>query len=374
MRIRGNPRLKLIDRTLGIPLLRAVSLFAKHKDTPIAPSALGRVGLLKTAAIGDTLLLAGPIDDLRRALPDAELVLITGEDNAAAGELLDSRVNRRIAISPRRPLAALHTVRRERFDALIDFGSWPRFDALLTTLSGARVRAGFSTPRQSRHHGYDIVVPHSSEVHEVDNYRALVAAFGATNHVPPRIEVRGELTTDRFPASPFVVFHPWSGGYNGHLKEWSPSRWVELGIKMHQRGWTVVITGSADEFERAQVIESALGGFGVLAYNVAGEYTLVELVDVLAAAEAVISVNTGVMHLAAMIGAVTVSLEGPTPVHRWGPLGPRAFSVTSPLPGCGFLNLGFEYRGNRIDCMDRIIPDDVEATLERALSTRGAST
>jgi len=372
MRIRGNPRLKLIDRTVGIPLLRAVSLIGKHP--PAEPSSLGRVGLLKTAAIGDTLLMSGPIDDLRRALPNADLVLITGEDNAPVGELLGSRVDRHITISPRHPVAALRAVRRERFDALLDFGSWPRFDALLTTLSGARVRAGFATPRQSRHHGYDVVVQHSSDVHEIDNYRALVAAFGATNHVPPRIALRSALPTDRFPSSPFVVFHPWSGGYNGHLKEWSPSRWVELGIKLHERGWTVVITGAANEFDRARVIESALGGFGVLAYNVAGQYTLVELADFLAASEAVITVNTGVMHLAAMIGAVTVSLEGPTPVHRWGPIGPRVASVTSPLPDCGFLNLGFEYRHNRVDCMDRIIPDDVVPVLDRALAMRGGST
>jgi heptosyltransferase I len=371
MRIRGNPRLKLLDRMLGVPLVRVLSLLPKHPR--VDPSTLKRVALLKTAAIGDTLLLSGPIDDLRRALPNAELVLITGEDNREAGELLASRVDRRIAISPRRPGAAVRTLRRERFDAVLDFGAWPRFDAIVTALSQARVRAGFATRGQSRHHAFDVVVEHSAELHEIDNYRRLVAEFGATKHVAPHLGPSRTLEADRIPEAPFVVFHPWSGGYNGHVKEWSPSLWVELGIKMHERGWSVLVTGSAAEHERAAVIESALGGFGCTAFNGAGEYTLAELTDVLVASEAVISVNTGVMHLAAMLGALTVSLEGPTPVHRWGPLGPRAHSVATPLPGCGFLNLGFEYRKHRADCMSGITPEAVESVLARALSPRGVS-
>ena len=87
----------------------------------------------------------------------------------------------------------------------------------------------------------------------------------------------------------------------------------------------------------------------------------------LARARAVVSVNTGVMHLAAAAGAPTIALNGPTSATRWGPVGANVVSVDSELPGCGYLNLGFEYDGQRTDCMLGISVDRVAAAvLERA--------
>jgi heptosyltransferase III len=370
MPIRGNSSLKMLDRVLGIPLLRMLSLFPAHPR--VDPSTIRRIGFLKTAAIGDTLLLTGPIEDVRQKYPAAELTLVTGEDNREAAELLGARVDRRLVVSPRRPFAAIRVLRRERFDALIDFGSWPRFDAVITALSAARVRAGFETRGQSRHHAYDIVVEHSGDVHEIDNYRRLVSVLGVASHSDPQLEPMGTLARDRIPSGAFVVFNPGAGGFKGTLREWPPSSWVELGMKLHRRGWEIVITGGRADTERADMIASALTAFGCRAHSVAGDYTLAELTDVLVASEAVISVNTGVMHLAAMLGVLTIALNGPTSERRWGPLGPRAHSVNSPLPECGFLNLGFEYGDNRLDCMSGITPDMVDAAVGSALPSRGA--
>src|SRR5918911_1069323 len=76
------------------------------------------------------------------------------------------------------------------------------------------------------------------------------------------------------------------------------------------------------------------------------------------------SSSTGVMHLAAASGAPTVSLNGPTSEARWGPVGERVRSVNADLPGCGYLNLGFEYDRGRTDCMRAISVDRVaEAVL-----------
>ena len=99
--------------------------------------------------------------------------------------------------------------------------------------------------------------------------------------------------------------------------------------------------------------------------NVAGKYDLGQVVDLVFRSECVVSVNTGVMHLAAAVGAPTVGLNGPTAETRWGPVGERAVSVNSSFPGCGYLNLGFEYDGHRKDCMAGIPVDRVErAVLE----------
>jgi hypothetical protein len=59
------------------------------------------------------------------------------------------------------------------------------------------------------------------------------------------------------------------------------------------------------------------------------------------------------------VGAPTITLNGPTDGRRWGPIGPRAVGVESGLAGCGYLDFGWEYEGNRRDCMQGISPDRV---------------
>ena len=78
------------------------------------------------------------------------------------------------------------------------------------------------------------------------------------------------------------------------------------------------------------------------------------LADVLRRTRLTVSVNTGVMHLAAIAGAPTVAINGPNrngAGARWG-AGHRCRSAGE---GCGFLHLGFNFDGNPEDCMERTI-------------------
>jgi len=87
------------------------------------------------------------------------------------------------------------------------------------------------------------------------------------------------------------------------------------------------------------------------------------------AARATVSVNTGIMHMAACCDAPVVGLHGPTNPLRWGPLTARAHNHAPQGMGCGYLNLGFEYPALPPDCMGAIAPEDVIASTLRALET-----
>lgn len=348
--VRGSGLLKRIDRYAGVALLAPFALQPRRPDVALA--SVRRIGLLKSAAIGDTLLLAGLLVDLRRAHPEAVIVFITGPDNHAAARLLPGRADEHVVVSPRDPVAAIRAIRRAKLDLIVDLGAWPRFDALLATLSGARLRVGFRTENQHRHFGFDRSIGHSSLIHERENYARLLSKIGVDARSPAEI-VPPQVLRD-YPPGKYAVFHPWSSGYMHHVKEWPADRWIALAAMLSRRGWTIVLSGGPGEKPRAASLADSIRSCGIDVLDRAGRHTLPELADLLSKSEVVVSVNTGVMHLASLVGARTVSLEGPTPPHRWGPLGPRTRSVVSTYSGSGYLNLGFEYAGQRHDCMDGI--------------------
>jgi ADP-heptose:LPS heptosyltransferase len=77
-----------------------------------------------------------------------------------------------------------------------------------------------------------------------------------------------------------------------------------------------------------------------------------------------VSVNTGIMHISALLERPTLALHGPTNPRRWGPLGKTAVVIgPGPECGCGYLNLGFEYPRSPPDCMARISVEEVLARL-----------
>ncbi len=54
-----------------------------------------------------------------------------------------------------------------------------------------------------------------------------------------------------------------------------------------------------------------------------------------------------------------VSLNGPTPVRRWGSIGSPSRAITSPLVPDGYTNLGFEQDDRYRDAMAAITVDTV---------------
>ncbi len=357
---------RTLDRVVGTPLVGAFALAPKRRCPD--PVSIRRIGILKTAAIGDTLLLSGVLPALRRRFPDATLVLITGVDNAPAATLLGDAIDEHLTIRPTAPWSALAAIRKLRLDIILECGPWPRLDALLAALSAARYRVGFRVNGHGRHYAFDHVVDHSSTIHQLENLQRLAAVIGVTEFTEPAVNAPGVLSCQQLPAGRCAVFHPWSGGYMGHVKEWPEPRWVDLAVALGERHeLRILVSGGPEDVTRTRRLADLMRQAGCNATAIAGEYSLVELADVLASSQLVVSVNTGVMHLASLLGTPTISLEGPVALHRWRPIGPRVRSVVSTLPGCGYLDLGFEYDGERLDCMTGVAVDAVVAAADELL-------
>lgn len=124
---------------------------------------------------------------------------------------------------------------------------------------------------------------------------------------------RHALTDDR----PTLAFAP---GAVGPGKAWPPEFYAELARRLTKKGYAVWILGGPKETPIA-------GRIGAIAGPLARDLTgndLRNAIVALAAANAAVTNDSGLMHIAAAIGTPTVAIFGPTSPRLWAPLNPLA--------------------------------------------------
>jgi heptosyltransferase-2 len=137
--------------------------------------------------------------------------------------------------------------------------------------------------------GLSARLPHPRLLPEEENQSRLVRTLG--------------LRTD----GRVVVLAP--GAEHGPAKRWPVEYFGELARGLAQRDIDVWLLGSPKETEIGETI-AAQGGPGVV--NLCGRTTLPDVIDLLALADAVACNDSGLMHVAAAVGAFVVALYGPS--------------------------------------------------------------
>jgi ADP-heptose:LPS heptosyltransferase len=364
---RGKKRNRQLDVWVGTPLLNVLATFRLRRKAPGNPK---KMAVMCSPALGDTLLFSGALQDLRAAFPAAEIVHVCMKQNLAAAEIIPG-ADRRLVISLTDPRQTIRMLRAERFDVFLDFTSWQRLTAFYALVSGAKYTVGFYTPGQNRSRGYDHTVLHRDDQHEVYNFRELLLGCGLTPQIetthPPAIEV-APLAEFPFPDEPdMIAFHLWASGQRSWLREWPADRWVELAKRLATPETLFLITGAPSDRERTDPFVAKMRAAGLRCEAFVSPDGFRTLAEVLRRTRLTVSVNTGVMHLAAVAGARVVAINGPNSNGRWGPVGPYAIGVEAPGTGCGYLHLGFNFDGQAEDCMERTSVDLVEAAARELL-------
>jgi heptosyltransferase I len=353
---RANKLEKFLDYYLGIPIVLFLRLFKRKKAFK---NQVNSIGLLKTSAIGDTVLLTGIIADLRKHFSSAKITLFTGNSNyefAKSIKILDEVV----LLQVNNPFSALKSIRKSHFSIIIDFGSWPRLNSILTFFSNSDLKIGFKTKGQYRHYNYDYKIEHSNCIHEFENYRNLIKKLGVNPSSPPTVLVeKADINKITHKLFPYIILHPWPGGTKSHLKEWSIYNWVIVAKYILNSGYYLFITGAPNEYSKTEEIINLVAINKNRIVNTAGNFSLSETIALIKHSELIVCVNTGIMHIAAGLNVPLIALHGPTSSKRWGPLSKNAVIINSKIDNCGYLNLGFEYPPNPPDCMGAIRPEEI---------------
>ena len=279
--------------------------------------------------LGDAVMALPAIADIRRHFAPARLTVAARASVASLFTMVPG-VEAVLTLPGRGGLSALGTWRQDvaalaggGFDtAVLLPNSWA--SAYVVYRAGIAERWGLATDLRARWLTRSAPKPRGA-AHQAAYYQALVAALGietgpayASVHVP-------HGTANPVAQRPYVVLAP--GAAYGSAKQWPPDRFAELAVMLADRGQTVVLVGSRADAPTCRAIRHlATGANPDAMVDLSGRTSLAELTAVLAGASAVVSNDSGAMHLAGAVGAPVVAVFGATNERRTAPLvnGPEA--------------------------------------------------
>jgi len=153
------------------------------------------------------------------------------------------------------------------------------------------------------------------------------------------------------PTAPLLALAP--GAEYGPAKRWPTRHFATLARAMLDRGWEVWLFGSPGDREIASQIPCSR--------NLAGQTRLDQAVTLLALADALVSNDSGLMHVGAALDRRQVALFGPSDHRRTGPRNPEARVLTLGLD-CSPCNQRSCPLGHH-RCLEDLPPDRVQALL-----------
>ncbi|MCR4667606.1 MAG: glycosyltransferase family 9 protein [Desulfovibrio sp.] len=370
---RGSRLLHALDYYAGVPLSLLSALprlpgrsLARRGMRPPEESACRKIGFLSLGAIGDLLLLSALITALRKKLPHARFTLFTSMANAQAIPLLPG-IDNHASLPLRQLPGLLSAMRKEKLDILFDSTQWARLGTILSNLSGASVTVGFETEGQKRGAGYTWTVHHGNACHETENFLRLGRVLypdlsGKPELCPPINRPQNPLCLEITETKRPAILHMWPSGISSYRKEWPAPYWADLIARLEKKGYTVFLSGGKGDREKTEAFLSS--NRALHARSMAGAFSLTDLAWVFGRTSLVVSVNTGIMHLAALCNVPTVALNGPTNPKRWGPVGKKVRSLLPKGGRYAYLDLGFEYGETDDFCMQYLSVEDVLSAVE----------
>lgn len=322
---------------------------ARRPKAPPGIAAPGPVVAIKLVGMGDAVLMLPSLAAIRAA--GRRLTILT--TRRVAGVFTAPGVADEVVILGRHPaswLAALRALRQAA--AVLDFEQHVFWSAALAQATPRRaLRFGFRVASRRRNALYDVLVrpeaADSSIRHMKDIFDDLARAAGfspAPELMPlpftPEAAAAAVRWQEQNSLAPgrYVVFAPGSGG-TVRFRRLAPAVWAEVAAELPE--WPLVVVGGRQEAALCREI-AALAPRA----RIATAFSLQELAAVMAAAAAVIAIDSGPMHLAAAMGVPVVGVFGPDSPLRYGPRNPRSVSVYQALP-CSPCNSCWIYREAR---------------------------
>jgi ADP-heptose:LPS heptosyltransferase len=337
------------DSWLGWPLATAVGLWPRRqRPLPARPRV---IVVVKLAGMGSLLVCDGVLRALKAAQPEARLMVVALNEAAAAARLLPA-VDATLALSTASPLALLRdawrvwrALRRARPDVIADIEYFSKLSTVFCALCGARHRLGFRLPARWRERLLDSGIAFREDIHFRDNVARLLQPLGVDYRHPPTARLTPPAAAraaaaallDAGQGARWMAVNPHATALCAQ-RRWPLERFAAVTAALLERHaeLRVVIPGAAAERARAEALRALLPAeLRERARVLAGRTDLPTLAAVLAGCRLVLTNDTGILHLAAAVGAPLVGLFGPESPLRYGPIATAPTRVISADVPCG---------------------------------------
>lgn len=299
----------------------------------------GRILVVAPAWVGDLVMADTLLQLLARRDPAPEVHLLAPPATAPLAPRLSAvaAVHRLdvghgvLGLRARRAVA--RTLRGHAFDqAIVLPNSWK--SALVPWLARIPLRTGWLGEAR-----YGLLNDHrrlEADRHPlmIERFMALGLPAGAALARPypaPRLAVdadRRDVLLERFALhgdGPALALCP--GAEYGEAKRWPASHYAAVAREALASGGRVWVFGSPAEAAVGDDIAARAPG----TVNLAGRTSLTDAVDLLSAADQVVSNDSGLMHVACAVGAPVVAVYGSTSPVFTPPLGGRAQALSLSL-------------------------------------------
>lgn len=287
---------------------------------------MSKILFIKTSSLGDVIHNMPAVTEAQARVPGARIAWVVEEAYVPLARLhpavtdvipVAARRWRKAPLSPetwrdigmrRRGIGA------ETYDAVIDTQGLLRTGLLTRCAKGRRHgydRGSIREPLASMF--YDVRHAISRDLHAIERNRLLTgAALGYAPEGPPDygLNREGSREGDRRYA---VFLH----GTARPEKEWVPENWIALGQEIEARGVELVLPWG-NERERARAVHLAAN---IPRARVADSMPLDQMARLIAGAQFVVGVDTGLLHLAAAFGVPLVAIFAGSRPELTGPIG-----------------------------------------------------
>jgi heptosyltransferase II len=335
---------------------------------------MNRLVILAPNWLGDAVMALPAIADVRRAAPDT-FIAVAARPSVAPMFTLAPTVDEIITLTRTASIGRVSSWRDlgveiagGGFDTALLLPN-SMHAALIASRAGIPNRWGYKTAFRSSLLTRGVHAP--SGLHQVEYYQQLVHGLGFANGpVEPQLPVPAAV---RDAAADALRSAGWDGratlaaiapgaAYGG-AKRWPPQAFAELVDALSADGVQSVLIGSqADAATGADVVSRLARHDAVV--NLIGRTDLVALAGVLDQCRALITNDSGAMHLGAAVGVSVTALFGPTDERATRPMGDAHVVIAHDVwcRPCLLRECPLDHR-----CMRRIKPATVLEAARRTL-------
>ena len=303
-----------------------------------------RIVFVRPCCIGDAVMATAALAALRESFPEAHISWAVGPWSARAiahhpaiDEILDIGIDMPLR-SPTDIWRFVRLLRRGGYDLAVSLVRSPLM-SLAIYLSGIPVRAGLDSGGRGFAYNLRVPIDPTAREHEGELYlKVISAAAGRDLHAyanlpvtkRARASVRERLAAAEVSA-PYIVAHPGGGsnpGTNMASKRYPPAQLAKvLNRVAAAQGASVILIGGPHD---AELVDTVRRRLQVKALDLTGAVSFQEIGALAAQSLFYIGNDSGLTHLAAASGAVTVMLMGPTDPLRYAPFTPNSLALWKP--------------------------------------------